>query len=101
MDGRKDTSHVADGQGALRKRRYKKKDGSLAIVVELQPNVFEFGRLVLLPRRTVLDGYQDAIGRARAALKAGITAGDADNALAAFEAAQDAALALLREAFEP
>ena len=99
MDGRKDTSHVADGQGALRKR-YKKKDGSLAIVVELQPNVFEFGRLVLLPRRSVLDGYADALGRARAALKAGITAGDTDNALAAFEAAQDAALALLREAFE-
>ena len=60
----------------------------------------EFGRLVVVPSRTVLDGYQDAIGRACAALRAGIAAGDTDNALAAFEAAQDAALALLREAFK-
>ena len=36
MDGRKDTSHVANGQGALRKR-YKKKDGSWVIAVELEP----------------------------------------------------------------
>ena len=51
----------------------------------------------LAPAPHRLDGYQDAIRRARAALRAGITAGDTDNALAAFEAAQDAALALLRE----
>ena len=58
-------------------------------------------KLVVVPGRTILDAYEDALGRARAALRAGLDAGDTHNALAAFEATQDAALALLREAFTP
>ena len=99
MDTGKTSVSRRDGQGA--RKYYKKRDGSFAVVIEIATGVFEFGRLIAIPDRTILDGYEDALGRARARLRAGIAAGDTDNALAAFGAAQDAALALLREAFEP
>ena len=57
----------------------------------------EFGGLVIIRDRTILDAFGDALRRSRAALRAGIDAGNADEALAAFEAATGAALALLRE----
>lgn len=88
-----------DGQGAARKY-YRKKDGSLALVIEIGAGVFEFGRLVAVPDRTILDAYEDALRRACAALRAGIDAGDTDKALAAFEAAAGAAQALLREGWD-
>jgi hypothetical protein len=97
MDEGKVIVRRRDGQGATRKY-YRKKDGSLALVIEIGAGVFEFGRLVLIPSRTVLDAYEDALGRARAVLRAGIEAGDAQNALAIFEAAVDLALEALREA---
>jgi hypothetical protein len=99
MDERKVILHRRDGQGATRKY-YKKKDGSLALVIEIETDVFEFGRLVAVPDRTVLDAYEDALGRARAALRAGVEAGDTFIALAVFEAAVDAATALLREGLD-
>ena len=37
-----------DGQGATRKY-YRKKDGSLALAIEIAPGVIEFGRLVVSP----------------------------------------------------
>jgi hypothetical protein len=84
------------GQGATRKY-YRKKDGSLALVIEIETDVFEFSRLVAVPDRTILDAYEDALRRARAALRTGVEAGDTLIAVA-FEAAVDAALGLLREA---
>ncbi len=85
-----------DGQGGLRKY-YRKKAGSLALTIEIEPNVIEFGRLVIIRDRTILDGFEDALKRARAALRASLVVGDADEAVAVFEADTDAALALLRE----
>ena len=96
MDERKVILHRRDGQGATSKY-YKKRDGSFAVAIEIAPDVIEFGRLIAVPDRTVLDAYEDALGRARAALRAGVEAGDTLIALAVFEAAVDAALALLRE----
>jgi hypothetical protein len=84
-----------DGQGV--RKYYRKHDGSWVLARELQPGVIEFGRLVIIRDRTILDGFEDALNRARAALRAGLVAGDADEALAVFEANTDAALALLRE----
>ena len=77
MDETKNNHRAADGQGATRKY-YRKKDGSLAVAIEIGAGVFEFGRLVPVPDRTILDAYEDALGRARAALRAGIDAGDTD-----------------------
>jgi hypothetical protein len=85
-----------DGQGATRKY-YRKRDGSLALVIEIEADVFEFSRLVIIRDRTILDGFEDALKRARAALRASLVVGDADEALAVFEADTDAALAFLRE----
>ena len=82
------------------RKYYRKKDGSLAVVIEVGAGVFEFGRFVAVPDRTILDAYEDALRRACAALRAGIDAGDTDKALAAFEAAAGAAQALLREGWD-
>ena len=76
-----------DGQGATRKY-YKKNDGSLALAVEIAPNAIEFGQLIVVPHRSILDAFEDALGRARGALRAGLEAGDTLIALAAFEAAR-------------
>ena len=88
-----------DGQGATRKY-YRKKDSSLALAIEIAPGVIEFGKLIAVPDRTIVDAYEDAIGRSRAALRTGVEAGDTLIALAVFEAAVDAALALLREGLD-
>ena len=64
-----------DGQGGLRKY-YRKKDGSLALTIEIEPNVIEFGRLVIIRDGTILDGFEDALKRARAALRASLVVGD-------------------------
>ena len=88
-----------DGQGATRKY-YRRKDGSLALAIEIAPGVIEFGRLVVVPRRTIIDAFEDALGQARAALRTGVEAGDTLIALAVFEAAQDAAVTLLREGWD-
>jgi predicted RNase H-like HicB family nuclease len=98
VDGAKVIPHRSDGQGA--RKRYRKRDGSWVIAVELEPGVIEFGRLIAVRDRDVFDAYEDALARARAALRTGVDAGDAHNALAAFEATVDAALALLREALK-
>ena len=85
-----------DGQGGLRKY-YRKKDGSLALTIEIEPNVIEFGKLIAVPDRTIIDAFEDALRRSRAALRTGVEAGDTLIALAVFEVAVDAALTLLRE----
>ena len=95
MDERKVILHRRDQQGGVRKY-YKKRDGSFAVAIEIAPDVFEFGKLIAVPDRTVLDAYEDALGH-RAALRTGVEAGDTLIALAVFEAAVDAALALPRE----
>ena len=64
-----------DGQGATRKY-YRKKDGSLALAIEIAPDVIEFGKLITVRDRTILDAFEDALRRSRAALRAGIEAGD-------------------------
>jgi hypothetical protein len=97
VDGNKVIHRRRDGQGATRKY-YLKRDGSLALAVEIAPNVVEFGRLVAVPDRTPPDHYEDALWVARKALKTGLAAGEVDEALAIFEAALDAAFGVLREA---
>jgi hypothetical protein len=97
MDEGKFIVRRRDGQGATRKY-YRKKDGTFAVAYEIAPNVVEFGRLIGIPDKTAIDVYESALWRARAALRAGIEADDAQNALAIFEAAVDAAFELLREA---
>jgi hypothetical protein len=87
-----------DAQSA--RKRHRKRDGSWVIAISIAPNVIEFGKLVVVPDRTILDAYEDALGRARAALRAGIEAGDIDNAIAIFEASVNAAFELLREALK-
>ena len=88
-----------DGQGATRKY-YRKKDGSLAVVIEIEAAVFEFGKLIAVPDRTIINAFEDALRRSRAALRTGVEAGDTLMALAVFEAAVDAALGLLREGLD-
>ena len=82
------------------RKYYRKKDGSLALAVEIAPGVIEFGKLIPVPDRTIIDAFEDALGRARAALRTGVEAGDTLIALAVFEAAQDEALTLLREGWD-
>lgn len=96
MDDVKGIVRRRDGQGA--RKYYRKRDGSWALAIELQPGVIEFGRLVLVPDKTALDAYESAVGRARKALRTVLDAGDGDNALAIFQAAVDAAFEALREA---
>ena len=98
MDGTRPSICRSAGQDA--RKIYRKSDGTFAVAVETAPNVIEFGRLVLVPDRTALDVYEDALWRARKALKTGLGAGDVDEALAIFEAALDAAFEVLREAFK-
>ena len=62
--------------------------------------MIEFGKLVPVPDRTIIDAFEDALGRACAALRTGVEAGDTLIALAVFEAAQDEALTLLREGWD-
>jgi hypothetical protein len=33
----------------------------MVIAVELEPGVIEFGKLVVVPGRTILDAYEDAL----------------------------------------
>ena len=96
MDKGKVIYRGRDGQGGLRKY-YRKKDGSLALTIEIEPNVIEFGRLVIIRDRTILDGFEDALRRARAALRAGLVAGDQMRPSRSSRPTTDAALALLRE----
>ena len=56
------------------RKRYRKRDGSWVIAISIAPNVIEFGKFIAVPDRTVLDAYEDALGRARAALRAGVEA---------------------------
>jgi hypothetical protein len=98
MDGTRPSICRSAGQDA--RKIYRKSNGTFAVAVEIAPNVIEFGRLVLVPDRTALDVYEDALRRARKALKTGLGASDVDAALAIFEAALDAAFEVLREAFK-
>ncbi len=59
MDGTRPSIYRSAGQDA--RKIYRKSDGTFAVAVEIAPNVIEFGRLVLVPDRTALDVYEDAL----------------------------------------
>ena len=80
FDGRHKTI-ICRSAGARRAQVFTESPtASFAVAVEIAPNVIEFGRLVLVPDRTALDVYEDALWRARKALKTGLGAGDVDEA---------------------
>ena len=60
MDGTRPSICRSAGQDA--RKIYRKSDGTFAVAVEFAPNVIEFGQLVLVPDRTTLDVYEDALG---------------------------------------
>jgi hypothetical protein len=98
MDEGNFTHHLSAEQGAP--RVYQRRDGGW-VVAHDEDGVTFVGKLTLVPDRTALDRYEDALQDARKMLQDGVAAGVADDAFALFDFRIFHALEALREALRP
>jgi hypothetical protein len=98
MDGRESTHRSSAEQGTP--RVYQRRDGGF-VVAHDEDGVTFIGTLVVVPDRTALDHFEDALSSARQMLPHGVAVGVADDAFALFDIRVDAALKALGRALKP
>jgi hypothetical protein len=97
MDEIKTTHSANAGQGTLWVHR--RCDGSWNIIRD-EGSVAFIEKLTIVPDRTAVDRFEDALSSARKMSQEGVAAGLADDAFALFDCRLGAALEALREAFK-